>query len=205
MAIGGSPTSRRITAWHHTCCNTIRWSGQRVCDLCGTRADFRCDGVPIYILMERLHAEDKQKPVDAPAQCPPAAPPAQSPAPAPSPASSGSSVPAQIAGATREASPVAGNPTPAAVRPPGARPHGHEDDEGRPAPLARRIPLADRRIALHTMWLAGATSLLSALFAVESVGRGQDPLLLLLIAVAASLVVVFAPVRVAVVPGEVSR
>lgn len=76
MAIAGSPTSRRIAARHHTCCNTVRWSGQGTCDLCGTQADYYRPGVPIGVVMERLHFEDKPGSAVTPAQSPVAAPPA---------------------------------------------------------------------------------------------------------------------------------
>jgi len=55
------------------------------------------------------------------------------------------------------------------------------------------------------MWLAGAIALVSALGAAVSMDRGQDPIMPLLIAVAAILVVVFVPVAMAGEPGEATR
>ncbi|MCC7178213.1 MAG: hypothetical protein IT177_07470 [Acidobacteria bacterium] len=71
MAIGGSPTSTRITAWHHTCCDTVRWSAQRTCDLCGTEADYWHKGVPVSVVMARLYHDDMpQRTVAAPTPSP---------------------------------------------------------------------------------------------------------------------------------------
>ncbi|MCC7035097.1 MAG: hypothetical protein IT179_19925 [Acidobacteria bacterium] len=56
--------------------------------------------------------------------------------------------------------------------------------------------------ASHTVWLAGALALVVALDAAASADSGVNPLLPMLIAVAAILLVVVVPMALAVRPGE---
>ena len=200
MAIGGSPTSRRITAWHHTCCNTVRWSAQRTCDLCGTQADYYRPGVPIGVLMERLHSEDKPGSVVTQSQ---AAAPA--PAVAPAAAASASSAPAERAAAPPATTPASGNPAAAVTRPPGARPHRPHAEDDAPVPHAPTSAVPERWSALHRMGLAGAIALIASIGAALSVDRGETSLKLLMVAMAALLVVVLSPVVAPDGPGEAAR
>jgi len=177
MTANERATARRITAFHHTCCGTVRWSGNRVCDLCGTRADYFVDGVPIEEVMARLHNEDKPRRPAAPVQPPPAA----------------------------AVGPAAASPTTPPTTPPGARPHrNHEDDEAR-APRPPKPLQAAPWSAIHTMWLGGGIALLLALAATVSAGRGEAPLGLLLFSMAAILVVVLVPIVTTGGTGEAAR
>ncbi len=179
MAIGGSPTSRRITAWHHTCCNTVRWSGQRICDLCGTQADYYRPGVPIGVLMERLHSEDKP--------------------------GSAVATPPQSAAIASPPAPAAGTPAPSTTRPLGARPHRDDEENEARASGAARAARPGRWSALHTMWLAGAIAQVWALEEAASADHATASALPMLLAVAAILLVVLVPMTLAGHAGEAAR
>lgn len=175
----------RIHLWEHTCCNTVRWSPQLRCDLCGTEADYYSPNVPIEEAMRRLHRKDEPAP---PVQPRPVQPPPVEPSQA-RPASSVRQSPT-APGAPLPATPATPAPARAEadVPPAGRRPH-RPDDEAEPAAVMGKARAGHGQRA--AILAAGVLAILYVFLALTSPEAGE--LIVLVPSLAATLVVVAAP------------
>ena len=156
----------RIHLWEHTCCNTIRWSGHRRCDLCGAPADSYSPNVTLEEAMQRLHRRDESPPAARTPEGPPASP------------------------ARRSSSAPRGSramPSAAANRPPaGCRPHRPDEGEKPGVAPGRDATRQDRTSRIAVVGTLAGLAVLSGLTIFES-GELLAPVAAILIVAAAPL------------------